>query len=283
MDAAWQPESGSMSRRKHRTPIASVCAQGPFPRVSGLPWLVAILLLVSLHRAIPTASAAEPDIDGQTLTSALFHSRPTEAVAITATLKVFPDKGPKRVIPLTYHVNLHDDGWDSIYETQPTDGTPAQSLFIVHREGLTSTYLLATKPPGQDHFDLPIVLANEDAQRPFADSDFLLSDLGYPKCDFFRWPHQEIVEKAIKRGQSCYKLESINPNPAEGAYARLVSWIDIDSGGPVEIHAYNRAGELFKTFKPEGVEKVNGDYKVKGLELRNRATDSRTVLEFHWE
>ena len=242
-----------------------------------------VLLLSCLFALVNSASAAEPEIDGRSLTDQLFNSQPTEEVNISATLKVFPDKGPKVTIPVSYRVKLQKGGWDSVYETNPTDGSPAQRLWIIHRIGLTSTYLLATRQPGEKNFDLPQVLAGEDAQQPFAGSDFLLSDLGYPKAHFFRWPKQTILEKTIKRGQSCYKLESVNPTPAEGAYAKLISWIDIDTGGPVEIHAYNQSGDVFKTFKPDDLQKVNGEYKVRSLEIRNRATDSKTVLEFHWK
>ena len=114
---------------------------------------------------------------------------------------------------------------------------------------------------------------------PFANSDFWLCDLG---LEFFHWPAQKVLPKStnLKRGRAYTLLESTNPNPATNGYSRVLTWIDQESGGILEAEAYDYHGKLLKDFAPKSFKKVNGQWELSEMEIRNVQTGSRTRLEF---
>ena len=60
----------------------------------------------------------------------------------------------------------------------------------------------------------------------------------------------------------------------------MVSWIDNESGGIVHAEAYDVNGKLLKEFDPKSFKKVNGQWELQDMEIRNVQTGSRTRLEF---
>jgi len=123
----------------------------------------------------------------------------------------------------------------------------------------------------------------------FNNSDFFIADLG---LEFFHWPAQKILPKTtnLKRGRDYTLLESTNPNPSTNGYTRGVpdyytysrvqSWIDKETGGILEAEAYDAQGKLLKVFEPKSFKKVNGQWELQEMEIRNVQTGSRTRLEF---
>jgi hypothetical protein len=113
----------------------------------------------------------------------------------------------------------------------------------------------------------------------FARSDFWLCDLG---LEFFHWPAQKILPKTtnLKRGREYTLLESTNPNPPPNGYSRVLSWVDKESGGILAAEAYDAKGKLLKEFEPKSFKKVNGQWELQEMEIRNVQTGSRTRLEF---
>ncbi len=114
---------------------------------------------------------------------------------------------------------------------------------------------------------------------PFAHSDFWVADLG---LEFFHWPEQKILPKPtnLARGRDYTLLESTNPNPSTNGYSRVLSWIDKETGGPLQAEAYDFNGKLLKEFMPKSFKKVNGQWALQEMEIRNVQTGSRTRLEF---
>ena len=113
---------------------------------------------------------------------------------------------------------------------------------------------------------------------PFAGSDFWLADLG---LEFLHWPGQRLLKKEMRRGQSCNVLESVDTQPAAGGYSRVVSWLDIDTGGIVHAEAYGAQNNLLKEFDPKEFKKVNGRWELREMEIRNVKERSSTRLEFN--
>jgi len=113
--------------------------------------------------------------------------------------------------------------------------------------------------------------------QPFAGSDFWLMDLG---LEFLHWPGQFVLRKELRSSTACTVLESVNPNPAALGYTRVISWVDIDSGGLVFAEAYDARGLLLKEFAPKKLQKVDGQYQLREMEMRNVQTGSRTRIEF---
>lgn len=115
---------------------------------------------------------------------------------------------------------------------------------------------------------------------PFAGSDFWLADLG---MEFLQWPTQRLLKKEICRSQSCDKLESIAPSGQTNGYVRVLSWFDIDTGGPVLVEAYDAKGKMVKEFKPNDFTKVNGKWQVEEVQISDNRTKSVSFLHFHLE
>lgn len=84
----------------------------------------------------------------------------------------------------------------------------------------------------------------------------------------------------MRRGKSCHVLESQRPESWTNGYARVVSWIHTESGAIVQAEAYDARGKLLKEFRPTAVEKVNGAWQLKEMEIENVQTGSRTTLVF---
>jgi Outer membrane lipoprotein-sorting protein len=161
--------------------------------------------------------------------------------------------------------------WKMVYLAGTADN-PAQGeqLTVVHAANGPNQYVYGA--PGATK-----VLTGAQAQIPFAGSDFWLADLGF---EFYHWPGQIRQKGELRRGRSCFVLESINPNARPGEYSRVVSWIDKESGAPIEAEAYGIDGRLLKDFEIGSVRKVNGRYQVKDLKMSNRRDGTRTTLEF---
>ena len=119
----------------------------------------------------------------------------------------------------------------------------------------------------------------EAAAKTLSTSDFSIADLG---LEFFHWPQQKILPKTtnLKRGREYTLLESTNPNPPTNGYSRVRSWIDKETGGILEAEAYDAAGKLLKVFEPKSFKKINGQWELQEMEIRNVQTGSRTRLEF---
>ena len=112
---------------------------------------------------------------------------------------------------------------------------------------------------------------------PFANSDFWLADLG---LEFLHWPAQKILHGDTARGRLCKVLESTNPNPSPNGYSRVDSWVDNETPGILHAEAYDANGKLLKVFDPKSFKKVNGQWELQDMEIRNVQTGSRTRLEF---
>jgi hypothetical protein len=120
---------------------------------------------------------------------------------------------------------------------------------------------------------------NANEFTPFAGSDFWICDLG---LEFFHWPAQKVLPKPtnLVRGRDYTLLESTNPNPSTNGYSRVLTWIDKETGGILQAEAYDASGRLLKEFAPKSFKKVNGQWELQEMEIRNVQTGSRTRLEF---
>ncbi len=186
----------------------------------------------------------------------------------TAVLKIRDHRGVRAQIPVTIHTIVGDTQWHTDYTSQ--DGL----LFRVTRSPHAPSQYQTGRVNG------PALQPAGNLLVPFAGSDFWLVDLG---LDFFHWPEQRLMKKEQRRGEACYVLESATPKPAPGGYSRVVTWLDQDTLGIVAAEAYDARGKLMKEFEPKSFKKVNGQWRLKEMEIRNEQTDSRTSLIFDVE
>lgn len=232
--------------------------------------LALYFLFVFLHcfalGAATTNDPATAEREGCELARQLRELRPEANLTNTGKLVIRNAKKPRQEIPFTSRILVTESNWTSAYEA--TWGTNRPVAFCVeHRPETPNRYCLAGAT----------VLPNHQTMTPFAGSDFWLADLG---LEFFHWPAQYLWKREMRRGKSCQVLESRRPESWTNGYARVVSWIHTESGAVVQAEAYDPRGKLLKEFRPTAVEKVNGAWQLKEMEIENVQTGSRTQLVF---
>ena len=216
-------------------------------------------------QAETTNTLSDAEIQGRKLAQQLSEAQPAENFTNTGTLQIRHRGGPRAGFRFQFCTALTATNWLVIYETTG--------------EGYRVKFLIVHNPGGTQSFEIrgAEILKCEPADS-FAGSDFWLGDLG---LDFFHWPEQKVLKKEVKRSRGCTVLESTNPNPSTNSYSRVVSWIDGESGGIVQAEAYDFNGKLLKEFAPKSFKKVNGQWELQEMEIRNVQTGSRTRLEFN--
>ncbi|MEW6302142.1 MAG: outer membrane lipoprotein-sorting protein [Verrucomicrobiota bacterium] len=237
-----------------------------------------IFLLIGFAASVFTCAGADDltlaQREGRQLASQLRGLGPVSNLTVNVALKLADAKGRKTELPLRFETLVFPDKWLTIYTV--TNATKSERLEITRQPEGRNVYRYGTGEPDKlktNARELP-----EDAvMTPLAGSDFWIADLG---LEFLHWPEQRLLKKELRRGQSCFVLESINPAPSAKGYVRVVSWIDIDTGSIVEAEAYDAANKMLKEFEPRSFQKVNGRWEIKELKIRNRQTKSTTLLEF---
>jgi hypothetical protein len=199
---------------------------------------------------------------------------PKPAQTNTGVLRIRAKGAEPKELKIHFEVRPGTDHWISLFEAKGREGA---SLAVIQAEGKPNQYLLTLCDVASATNPAPRKLAGGETMIPFAASDFWVSDLG---LEFFHWPQQRVLRREMKRGQSCDVLESVNPAPVPGGYARVLTWIDLDSGGIVYAEAYDSQKAQLKEFAPKKLKKVRGEYQLESMVIRNPKTDSSTLIEF---
>jgi hypothetical protein len=262
--------------------LPTVSPWATFCRASGA--LAAIILFFAVGATSePTNTLSDAEIQGRQLAQQLLEQRPATNLNQNGILKIRDKQGTATSIFASFETIVTADDWQTIYEAKPTiNGVPHTRLKIIHKNGKSNRYSLME----DDEHGLvnirPLFSINLDGNQtmiPFAKSDFWIADLG---LEFFHWPAQKVLPKPtnLVRGREYTLLESTNPNPSTNGYSRVLSWIDKETGGPLQAEAYDANGRLLKEFAPKSFKKVNGQWELQEMEIRNVQTGSRTRLEF---
>jgi hypothetical protein len=240
-----------------------------------LAWAAGCLLATSSLAVTNDPVAGEAE--GGDLARQLRELKPAENSSITGLLKIFPSRNKRVEVPVEFRTELTATNWQVTYVAKGFGPTNTAAVTIIRTENQPNQYRLTAHDQGAGLTNGFIALNREQLMSPFAGSDFWLADLG---LEFFHWPTQRVLKKELRSGQSCSVLESTNPSPIDGGYARVVSWIDIDTGGIVYAEAYNASGDRLKRFEPKALKKVNGQWQLQEMVIRNLKTGSRTAIEF---
>jgi hypothetical protein len=209
----------------------------------------------------------------------LLAQRPAHSSTNTGQIRIRDRDGQEREIPARFEVVCTVSNWLSVYETLRPGGKPTGArLVVAHADNRPNQYWLTEGgAPGATNAS-PKQLVPNQTMIAFAGCDFWVADLG---LEFLYWPEQRLLRKEMRHSKSCGVLESKNPEPSPGGYSRVVSWVTLDSPhGLVHADAYDSRGELLKLFDPVNLEKVQGNYQLVEMEMRNRQTDSHTWIKF---
>ena len=238
--------------------------------------LITLAAIANLHSAetkSPVAAVALPDIDreGRELAAKLRDAAPEGNSSFSGVFEITSKDDTMRIVPITSDIAVNSTNWVVTYRSVPTNGTPSETLTITHAAGQPSQYQYRS---GSAQSGPPPLY------QAFAGSDFSLIDLG---LEFFHWPKQRRLKHEMRNSRSCHVLESIHPNPSDSGYARVLSWVDIETGGIVRAEAYDRAGKMVKEFKVDRFRKVEGRWQLESMKIRSRATGQETELKFDLE
>jgi hypothetical protein len=221
------------------------------------------------------------EIEGQKLVQDILRGTPTESVKQTGTLRIRGSKGMMTNTPIVFETTLETNNWITCYKATQTNDLPPCTIILVifHLYGQTDMEYLFGKQDGSFNENSRAHKALDKTQiwAPFANSDFWIADLG---LEFFHWPLQKVLRHESKKTRACTVLESTNPNPAPAAYSRVVTWIDNESHAIIYAEAYDVNNKLLKEFNPKKVKKVNGQWELEEMDIRNRQTGSRTWITF---
>jgi len=237
---------------------------------AALPLIAAILFFAAGAMAQTTNDMSDAEIQGRRLAQQLCNTRPAENITNTGVFKIRDAKKRWLKIPVRFQITAaqaDSPGWDACYETT---GTNHWLLTISHSANQPNRYRLVRQ-------DEPADLTGNETAIPFAGSDFWIADFG---LEFLFWPEQKILKKEFHNNCACVVLESTNPHPATNGYARVVSWIDEESGAVIEAKAYDGSDKPLKDFNLKSLAKVNGHWQVEAVIMDNDQTGSRTRLEF---
>jgi len=195
--------------------------------------------------------------------------RPEKPSASSGVLTIKRGSNPATTVPIRFDIKPYKRNWITTYEAAGVQKGISR-LTVTHQDGGTNAYVVVENGAEKR-------LAGSETMVSFAGSDFWVADLG---LEFLAWPGQRILRKEIRRGQSCSVLESTNPNPEPGTYVRVLSWVDIDTGGIVNADAFGNERRPIKEFAAKSFKKIEGRWELKEIEMYDRRSNSRTTLTF---
>jgi hypothetical protein len=221
-------------------------------------------------------NAARAERQGRELVSELRARVPAGNHTNTGTLTLRSRRSGKSVeFPVRFTVQVTPGGWVAAFEAlESPPGTPFTAFCIATPLDRPRTYHAGT--PAEIGVTQPLTVEAVATNR-FAGSDFWLGDLG---LEFLYWPVQRLLMKDMRRGQSCNVLESRNPDAPAGGYARIVSWLDIDTGGIVFAEAFDADDRRIKEFIPKSFKKVDGEWHLQEMRIEDLRSRSRTTIRF---
>ena len=214
--------------------------------------------------------------EARALVADMLAQKPEQNITNTGQARIRDSAGKEREIPMRFEITATPTNWMSVYETlAPAGGSGGERLTVIHATGQPNRYQLVNSTTSA----VPRELTPAQTMISFGGSDFWVADLG---LEFLHWPKQRLLKKEMRHSKSCEKLESVNPQPVPGGYVRVVSWIMIESPhGIVHADAYDAQGEVLKRFDPSNVEKIQGEYQLEEMEIRNPKAGTRTWIKFN--
>ncbi len=273
-------------RTSNFSPLVTVRRKRPS---SGLLPRLLLLLLISSSLCLsqrqndPRPAPLDPvqaEKEARALVAEMLAAKPDQNTTNTGLVRIRDAADKEREIPVRFEITVTPTNWFSVYETLPSAGGPGGlKLTVIHSGDQPNRYELFDPAAAGATNSAARQLTRDQIMAPFAGSDFWIADLG---LEFLHWPRQQVLSNDMRHSKSCKVLESTNPAPVPGGYARVKSWIMIASPhGIVHADAYDARGEVLKRFDPTNLEKIQGEYQLDEMEMRNRKTGSQTVIKFN--
>lgn len=252
------------------------------PAWPGLLALLALLAPVVLPShaaeaaavAPPASPILDPEKEGMELAVKLRSAFPSSDSEVRGVLETRTETGRSRKQPLQCTIKVSPTNWVVTYRAgDPVEQERLEVLTIVHTPGQPNAYRLElgtnaaagkTSPPA--------------VTTPLAGSDFWVLDLG---LDFLHWPVQRALRAEMSRGRPARVIESVTPAPVAGGYTRVLSWIDLETGGVLQAEAFGmQTNRPLKKFALGSFEKVAGQWQLRDMRMRNLKAGTQSELKF---
>ena len=220
-----------------------------------------------------TLSPEQAIKEGRALVDEMLSDQP-EKNSVSGTMAIRRGK-TYREIPIKFETTLSPTNWISDYAAVYKDHV--DHFLICHTPNQTNTYSQFSSALDGGNVRPRELVKNFWA--PFADSDFSIADLG---LEFLHWPGQKLLQKEMKLGRSCLVLESTNPHPETGGYAKVKCWIDDESHGILLAQAFDSKGKQIKDFAPGDFSKskATGQWQLGKMRISDSRTGSTTTIRF---
>ena len=258
-------------------------------RSTDLLHLFLLLLLVSSSACFgqratdPRPAPLDPiqaEKEARALAAEMLAAKPDQNTTNTGQLRIRDAYDKEREIPVRFEITVTPTNWVSVYETLPSaGGRGGMKLTVIHSGAQPNRYTLFDPATYGATNTVPKELTRDQIMAPFAGSDFWIADLG---LEFLHWPKQRLLERnVISHHKACRVLESINSSPVPGGYARVVSWIMIESPhGILHADAYDAGRKVLKHFEPTNLEKIQGEYQLEEIAMR-KPDGSQSWIKFN--
>jgi hypothetical protein len=112
-----------------------------------------------------------------------------------------------------------------------------------------------------------------DGQEAFLGSDFTYYDLGIVD----RHAQHRLLGEETHDGVRAYRVEEIPRS--RWYYSRLVTWVAVESGFPIEREFYDPAGQLWKVERFEQITAIDGVPTVLRMRMEDRLQQGSTVID----
>lgn len=96
------------------------------------------------------------------------------------------------------------------------------------------------------------------------DSDISYEDLS---LRFLYWPKASVEGEQMMLLRKSWKVRVEPPSNADSQYARVILWIDKDSGALMQAEAFDHAGNFARRFKVISGQKIGGQWMLKQMRI----------------
>jgi len=232
--------------------------------------LFSVLLLQLVHFCSLSVSAEEQLPDGEELARSIRDALPTEDTILDATMEVtLRDRSRIKTSMKIQAKRLGQGQCLMTYETKPEKGV-GHHWSVLRTVDKRNEYVIGEQAKR--------VAKLADLHSGLAKSSFTLADFG---LEFLHWPNQRTIKKQRRKSRACHVLESTRPSADGGGYLRVLSWVDIKSGGILAAEFFLAKGKAKRRFSVKGLTKKDGQWLVDEMEMVHLEQRSRSRLRFH--
>jgi outer membrane lipoprotein-sorting protein len=233
--------------------------------------------VMNLHAAAGTTK--EEPLNGAALAAELRSLQPATNASFSGLLRIRKADGRSLEVPITLTVLTGAANWSVTYQTAGSDELPVEKLIVLHSADQPNRYSYARASQRGEPLEAKPV-SGEQLLTPLADSTFCLLDLG---LEFFHWPQQRLLKRdrpELYKSRPCHVLESLDPAPLPRGYARVLSWVDKETGGLLKAEAYDRDNHLLKEFSVRSIMKVENQWQPQELKICAAKSGACTWIKF---